>query len=711
MLRSVGLFSLVPWMLLALLWAGVSEAQPIHEVDLLDGSRVPDGVGLEDAFTDVLAFDHADALFLSGDMAGAAAAYKQALAAFPDTPRMFRSLYRLGYALQTLGREDEMQPYWERLLAEAPDSPFAGEVANALLDSYRRRGELDKALDILLGRLGKSRGEEKAQVLWEVAQVRIDLGEPERAIKDLLRRQHFLPPEQRAEGGRSIKEVIDNRLAIVDLEGLSDQFPDPVPGAWIVERLVRSAVKAKDTYLIERWAKRYLERYGNQPFANQVKRIVKQQRKEQLAHQHRIGALMHLNGELGVYGERVLNGIRLAHRLAQASLPAGEVSLWVRNQDDPEPFLRSHIGKLVADASPEVVIGPLLSAEVARYAKEIESDGIPLIAPLVPPPDVAGAYVVGLGVTPEAEAVAAARYAYREAELTRLVVLAPEGAYGQRIAMAFRDELERLGGTVQTTVFYPKDNARIRKLVAGIVKDDLRRDGIRAVEPEDMSHLEVEELEIAGLLEAPEDEEIFIGIEPEAPLQGPPVGPHPYFPGFDGVFLAGSWDQVVLVAPHLPFHDVNLPIIGSSGWGDVRLIRKGGSAVSGARFVAPFHTDSVRAGAFVKAYRAAYGEAPDLFAALGFDAYNLALGAARNGVGPMESRLSGPFEGVTGGLVVQPDGAVERDFSVLTVRRKGFREISRIFAGTEPDPELMEVGGQPDLDALLPLMPPGVDGR
>jgi ABC-type branched-subunit amino acid transport system substrate-binding protein len=664
---------------LGLFCSGVSVAQTPYD-------PFRDSAPVDDPLTDAIALDSADRLFLAGDMLGASASYKRALAAFPDTEYLDQGLYRLGAALSALGKKGEAREYWERLLVQAPDSPFASEVGGELLTIYRQEREWDRALDILLTQLGKAQGEDKAVLLAEISQVQMSLEEPGKALKNLLRRQRYLPPAQRQLGQEEIRALVDGQFTISDLESLADRFAEPMPGAWILERLVRHALSAGEVYQTDRWADAYQSAFPRQPMARELKGLIKAQRKRLRAHTHRVAVLLPVTGPLGDYGQPVLNGIRLAYRIAADRLPDGELALWVRDQTLDRSLLGGHVKPLLKAAHPEILIGPLLSRDVRQAARLTRAAGVPLIAPMVPALKRGGGGVIGLGITPEMEGIAAARYGLRDAGLERFVVMAPIGPYGDRVARAFSDALVAMGGSVQTTLRYEPDGAGVRAQVKRLVANDLAADGVPEVTEEDMAHLDEAEQELAGI-DQDEEPTIEIGLTPTLPLMGPPVGPHPYAPGFDGVFLAGSWNQVVLVAPQLPFHDINTPILGTSGWNDRRLISKGGSALSGAIFVSPLFIGAEPGGSFARAYRDAYDQEPDIFSALGFDAMNLAIQALRKADAEGgEPNLVGPFAGVTGIFAVEENGQVIRDFGVLKVRRNSFGQLLRVPAVVAFDP-------------------------
>lgn len=631
----------------------------------------------EAALTDAVALDAADRLYLAGDMTGAASSYKRALAAFPDTAYLDQGLYRLGLALVALNRKGEAREYWQRLLAQVPDSPYAEEVGSELLTIYRDGGEWDRALDILLNQLGQAQGERKAALLDEIALVRMSLGEPERAIKDLIRRQRYLPPLEREAGREHIRRVVDEQLSVAELSAMAAHFTNPVPGAWIMERLVRHHLNAGEVYQTDRWVQRYLDTFPERPLAKVVQRQVKEQRKALRAKPHRVAVLLPLSGPLGDYGRPVLNGIRVARQMAQTVLPDSELALWVRDQTIDLPLLGGHVKRVLKDADPQILIGPLLSHQVVQAARLTRAAGVPIISPLTAVPPNAGDGVIGLGVTPEAEAIAAARYATQSVGLERFVIMAPVGPYGDRVSSAFTDAVAAMGGTIQETIRYAPDGSGVRKQMQRLVAADLAANGVAEVTEADMAHLDDNEKTLAGL-DDDEEPTIEIGLTPSLPLQGPPVGPHPYYPGFDGVFVAGPWQQVVLVVPQLPFHDIRVPIIGSAGWHDQRLIKKGGSAVKNARFMSPMYHGDGLGRRFAQAYQAAYDRPPDLFAALGFDAMNLAIHALTTEGGSLAERLTTPFTSVTGIIGFDDELGLVRDFAALKVGRRQFTLEERV---------------------------------
>lgn len=107
------------------------------------------------------------------------------------------------------------------------------------------------------------------------------------------------------------------------------------------------------------------------------------------------------------------------------------------------------------------------------------------------------------------------------------------------------------------------------------------------------------------------------------------------------VIVSGLYNEAALLAKairnDLGWKDVQL--LGSDGVCNPDYIKTGGAGVEGALVITPFHFSadaSPEAKAFGEAFRKKYGEDPDTWAALGFDALNMTLdgiaaaGADRN---------------------------------------------------------------------------------
>ena len=103
------------------------------------------------------------------------------------------------------------------------------------------------------------------------------------------------------------------------------------------------------------------------------------------------------------------------------------------------------------------IVGPVDGESVEQAALRAESLGVPLLS-LAPRPEkvTAGRFVFHVRHSAEARARALAQRALAKG-VTRFAVLAPDTGYGKSVSAAFADEVQKGGGTIATTVTYPKD--------------------------------------------------------------------------------------------------------------------------------------------------------------------------------------------------------------------------------------------------------------
>ena len=146
---------------------------------------------------------------------------------------------------------------------------------------------------------------------------------------------------------------------------------------------------------------------------------------------------------------------------------------------------------------------------------------------------------------------------------------------------------------------------------------------------------------------------------------------------FDALFIAESYENVVLIAPQLAFHEVFGPrLLGPDGWYHEDLVRVGREHVEGAVFVSHFFSESptpfVRD--FADRYAATYEHTSNVFSAQAFDAANLVFvqlarrlagrEAVRDGLLSVES-----YPGAAGILTMRSDGNADKRPFLLTVEK------------------------------------------
>jgi branched-chain amino acid transport system substrate-binding protein len=105
------------------------------------------------------------------------------------------------------------------------------------------------------------------------------------------------------------------------------------------------------------------------------------------------------------------------------------------------------------------------------------------------------------------------------------------------------------------------------------------------------------------------------------------------------LYIPGFYSDVGIMARQARELGLSVPLLGGDGWESDRLLELGGNAMEGSYYSSHYAVDnpSPELQRFVAAYQKRYGRAPDVSAALGYDAARVALAAMQRA-----SSLTGP---------------------------------------------------------------------
>jgi len=336
----------------------------------------------------------------------------------------------------------------------------------------------------------------------------------------------------------------------------------------------------------------------------------------------RIGCLLPLSGPYAVYGQRCQNAIRLALG------PVAE-QLVVRDTAGKVDTARAALNELMADPSVVGVIGPLRSEEAAAIAPQAEQAGVPMIA-LSQREGIAGKFVLQPTMTNERQAAALAEYAVKTHKLGQIGIIYPNDAYGNGLAEAFTEQVTRRQGRIVGSIAYE-------------------------------AHASEFGVEVLTMKKWADE-------------------------GLDAVFLPGYADTAIELAKALRQAQPDLMLLGSNGWHDPQQLQRAARELDGLVFVDGFFAESQRQAtrAFVDAYRAAYGTAPEILEAQAYDAASLLLRALQAGahsradVVPQLMALRS-VQGTSGTIVMAADG-LQRELFVLQLVDGVVREAAQAHA-------------------------------
>jgi ABC-type branched-subunit amino acid transport system substrate-binding protein len=330
----------------------------------------------------------------------------------------------------------------------------------------------------------------------------------------------------------------------------------------------------------------------------------------------RIAALLPLSGQYATYGQRSLNGIKLA-----LGTQAG--ALQVRDSKGEPQVARAALDELIADPNIIAVIGPLRSKTAEAIAPRAERAGLPMVV-LSQQEGVTGRWVIQPAMTSERQATELAEYAIAQG-LRRVAILYPNDPYGIALSSAFRQQIDRRGGTVVGSVVYEPTQKEFSVELLSVDKW-IKGDGLQAV----------------------------------------------FIPDFAPTALP--------LATQLRRAHPGVVLLGSNGWNDPAALGPVAADLDGAVFVDGFFASSQRRATqdFVAAYRAAYNSAPEILEAQAYDAAALVGRALQSGArsrAQMGAALqSSRIEGAAGTVAMSPQG-VQRQLFLLRLSNGTISEI------------------------------------
>jgi branched-chain amino acid transport system substrate-binding protein len=326
----------------------------------------------------------------------------------------------------------------------------------------------------------------------------------------------------------------------------------------------------------------------------------------------KLGAVLPLTGSAAVYGQAIRKGIDLAAEQVNKDPKGPRIQIQVADSGSDPARARKELAR-VYDGGAVAAIGGVTSAEALAMVEVTDDQNRILLSPSASLPQLSGISTNFFRIFPSdfSEGTVMARYAYDNLNLRTAVVLAKQETYAKGIQQVFAEEFQRKGGKIVEAIEFPASGGEFAALTerAAMLKPDL-------------------------------------------------------------VYLAAYAEEVSAMIRDLRAQQYQGIILTTSSIAAATTIAKTGEAAEGAYFTqTSFDTEGPRVSAnvkaFVDAFRAKYGEVPDLYAAHGYDAVLVLVEAIRQGADSPSAFWKGmrsvhEFPGVTGTLQFDDKGDVAK---------------------------------------------------
>lgn len=328
---------------------------------------------------------------------------------------------------------------------------------------------------------------------------------------------------------------------------------------------------------------------------------------------------------------------RLAQE-AQSMYRAAELAVFSRSSPDvllialdtkgTEEGARSATRAAIT-AGADVILGPIIAANVDAASREARRANIPVIA-FSNDQRVAGNGTYLMSFPPEAEVERIVDYV-ASTGTTRFAYLGPNGAYGDRVRNAYNNRVKEIGGEITAAEAYTGNDISVMQAPAQKLA---------------AFHAQGEELaERSG------------GTTPMS---------------FEAILLPEGGTALRSLAPLLPYYEVDpadVQFMGTSRWADPDTVRE--PALSRGIFAGP---DKDAQQLFLDTYDRTYGETATGLASLAYDAVMMGAYVADGDPKRRYDRAENTqgFYGVDGLVSFDSDGRPERGLAVYQIRNGRF---------------------------------------
>ena len=257
-----------------------------------------------------------------------------------------------------------------------------------------------------------------------------------------------------------------------------------------------------------------------------------------------------------------------------------------KNIPDYKKKIKEAIGRLANDENVMAIIAVVGTPEATEAALAAEKWKVPLVLITSKEGVTRGnQYVFQHFLTPTQQIRAITKYALDNLNCAIFSILYPKDRYGTEMVKIFREEVQKIGGKVETIVPYSKTQSDFTDEIGKVTGNQI----------------------IPGDKLNPKKRS-----GATAPLSA----------GFEALFIPDSYLRVKMIAEQLTFYNVKgFYLLGTSLWNSPELLKKGSEYLEGAIIADSFCNVSYypETNNFIDIYYSAYSREPAYIEALAYD--------------------------------------------------------------------------------------------
>ncbi len=380
----------------------------------------------------------------------------------------------------------------------------------------------------------------------------------------------------------------------------------------------------------------FVEAYPNHPQAPVALETVSDLKNMMVA-EDTIGCLLPLSGPYATFGTRALEGVELALHQFTADSRRPPVRIIVKDTGGDVDQAEEAFSML-ADAGVTSIIGPMVTAE--GIAPKAQALGIPLVS-LTQKETITknGDYVFRNFITPANQTKALVTYCVKKLGIKRFAILYPSDKYGITFMHQFWDQVLAHGGEVAHIEAYDIEQTDFAVAIKKLTSNSSGSKSTKDLSTQN----------------------------------------------FEAIFIPDGVERTGLLAPQLTYHDIEkVYLLGTNLWFSKQLVDMARQFVQGCIFPVGFYPDAAswRVTGFVEEFSSVFGKKPGFIEAVAYDTAMMLFdviarekGVTRDHMRDQLLKMNN-FPGVTGNTSFTPDGDVEKQMLLLTIKGNQFVELS-----------------------------------
>lgn len=501
---------------------------------------------------------------------------------------------------------------------------------------------------------------------------------PLEALDELLKaRQYAEDPELLRQYEQEIVAVIQNQISQEELQTLIGRYNKNYPADLALIELGYKLQKGSQLLKARQVWEEFLTTFPNHPGKETVLGALEKLDLRLTINKTKIGCIVPISGDLSVYGNKVVKGIKLA--LEEYNLRTNsDIRLFIVDSKGNPDYGKNGLELLAEKEQIMVFIGPLLSSVAYALAPVADELGVSIITPTATGESIpeSSPYFFRNCLTNQQQGRALAEYAINVLNLERIGILYPYNPYGIELMKIVAQEIEKLGGEISIIEFYEEGDTDFRYQLERI--NWIRPEGlfipgypeeVVLIAPQVPFYVLEEEELVAGVKEgedAQRDPNISTGMLQEN-------------------ILADANTYIQIQSPSEKGEEkYDIQLLGCDGWYSEQVITYGGKYIEGVVFTSGFFKEDMEPHVreFVTNYKKNYGCLPDLLSAQAYDATNIILEALMksDNVNREELRKSiyntRDFYGVTGVTHFSSSGEAIKEIPILTIKNHRFIRLN-----------------------------------